>query len=186
MHSGYFLKRPFDFCLALVGLALSLPLWILIIFFIWLEDSRPIFYIQERVGLKGNMFKIIKFRTMGYKENNPCFAGLLRVTALDELPQLVNILKGEMSFVGPRPLIPQELKLQAETIDRSAIRPGLTGVAQLWTSKNASVSKKAEYDSWYMKNQSIGLDVAIILRSFWVSLSRKWDKMAVSNQSKTG
>ncbi|TRZ95481.1 sugar transferase [bacterium] len=176
MHKGYRLKRPFDFCLALSGLVLSFSLWCLICFFIWLEDKKPVFYIQQRVGLNGKIFKLLKFRTMGYQKENSRLAKILRTSALDELPQLINILRGEMSFVGPRPLIPQELTLQIDFQDRSSVRPGLTGVAQLMVSKNASILDKTKYDSWYVQEQSLGLDILLILDSFWVSLSRKWDK----------
>ena len=178
------MKRPFDFCLSLTGLVLSLPLWGLICFLIWLEDKRPIFYIQERVGLNGRTFKVIKFRTMGYEKDNSRLPKLLRSTALDELPQLVNILKGEMSFVGPRPLIPGELASQSEAQYRSAVRPGLTGVAQVLTSKNASILEKTKYDLWYIDKQNILLDISLILRSFWVSLSKKWDSLVITKEVK--
>jgi len=179
MYKGYRLKRTFDFCLALSGLVLSFPLWCLICLFIWLEDRGNVFYIQERVGLEGKIFKLLKFRTMGYRKENSPLARILRTTALDELPQLVNILRGEMSFVGPRPLVPQELCLQIDFPDRASVRPGLTGVAQLLVSKNASILEKAKYDSWYAQKQSFSLDILLILRSFWVSLSRKWDKLSI-------
>jgi len=184
MHRSYLLKRPFDFCLGLTGFVLSLPLWGLICFLIWLEGKGGVFYVQERVGLNGRIFKVIKFRTMGYDRDNSRLPKLLRSTALDELPQLVNILKGEMSFVGPRPLIPGELTSQLQAQYRSAVRPGLTGVAQVLTSKNASILEKARYDLWYIDKQNILLDISLILRSFWVSLSRIWDSLAISKEVK--
>jgi len=120
------LKRAFDFILSLSGIILSAPLWILFSLAIILEDGWPIFYRQERVGKRGRIFKVIKFRSMvkdaekdvgpvQVKENDPRVtkAGrILRATALDELPQLLNILKGDMSFVGPRALRPEELEVR--------------------------------------------------------------------------
>lgn len=152
---------------------------------IWLEAKENVFYIQERVGLNGRIFKVIKFRTMGYKNDNSRLPRLLRSTALDELPQLINILKGDMSFVGPRPLIPGELASQPNAQYRSIVRPGLTGVAQVFISKNASISEKSRYDLWYIDKQNILLDISLILRSFWVSLGRKWDLLAIDKEAKT-
>jgi lipopolysaccharide/colanic/teichoic acid biosynthesis glycosyltransferase len=175
MNKEYFLKRPWDFSLALSGLVLSFPFWSLFVFLIWLEDGRPIFYLQDRVGRNGKPFKMLKFRTLGYKKENCCFAGLLRKTALDELPQLLNILKGQMSFVGPRPLIPQEINLDKDAASRLTVRPGLTGVAQIMATKDAPILEKLKYDLWYIENQSLVLDIILILKSFWISLGRKWD-----------
>lgn len=135
------------------------------------------FYIQDRIGLNGKLFKLIKFRTINSKNGKVSrFTRLLRKTALDELPQLINILKGEMSFVGPRPLIPLEVNNTKNRADaRLMIRPGLTGLAQIMVSKDAPVLEKLKYDLWYIKNQELMLDVALILRSFWISLSRRWE-----------
>lgn len=120
---------------------------------------------------------MLKFRTMNYKREKTFLSRLLRSTALDELPQLINILKADMSFVGPRPLIPQEACLTEELSLRALIRPGLTGIAQIAVSKNASLLEKSRYDIEYISIQNIGLDITIILRSFWSSLRRKWDSV---------
>jgi len=180
---GYFLKRPLDFFLALLGLVVSSPLWLLIIFFIYLEDGRPIFYVQDRVGLSGSIFRALKFRTMGYSKSAGLLPKLLRTSAFDELPQLLNILKGEMSFVGPRPLIPAELAYDDIAKKRSMVKPGLTGVSQVYLSKNASILEKTECDLWYGRNQSFLFDIRIILQSFWISFRRKWDDIAKSPQT---
>jgi lipopolysaccharide/colanic/teichoic acid biosynthesis glycosyltransferase len=114
---------------------------------------------------------------MGYKKQNSRLAKLLRTTALDELPQLINIIKGQMSFVGPRPLIPEEIPQDEIISFRLKVRPGLTGIAQILVSKEAPIFKKAEYDLWYIKNQSIGLDISLIFKSFWYSITRRWDRL---------
>jgi len=173
----YLLKRPFDFSLALIGLTLTFPIWSLIIFLIWLENGRPVFYIQERVGLESRIFKMMKFRTMGYRKKSSRLAKFLRTTALDEFPQLMNIIKGQMSFVGPRPLIPQEIQINEEFKLRSAVLPGLTGLAQVLVAKDAPVLEKLNYDILYIKNKNIVLDTLLILKSFGISLNRKWDTL---------
>lgn len=176
MLCNYLLKRIFDFTVALIGIFVSLPLWIIFGSIIWLKDKGAIFYIQDRVGLNGKIFKMIKFRTMNNSnEKNSNFTKFLRTTALDELPQLINILKGEMSFVGPRPLVPEEVSQDREISSRFIVRPGLTGMAQILVPKDASLLEKSNYDLWYIKNQSFRLDATLILKSFWISLSRKWD-----------
>lgn len=171
------IKRASDISLSYIGLFFSLPFWVLLSFVIWLEDGRPIFYIQERVGKDNRLFKAIKFRTMHYGKGNSRLACLLRKTALDELPQVINIIKGEMSFVGPRPLIPQEIKMCDELNLRLSVLPGLTGLAQIFAAKDAPVLKKFNYDIFYIKKQNIVLDILLILKSFSISLSRKWDNI---------
>jgi len=194
-----FLKRPFDFLLSLIGIILSLPLWILIGILIVIEDGLPIFYAQERVGKNGRIFKVMKFRSMvkdAEKETGPVQATehdpritkigkILRGTAMDELPQLVNILKGDMSFVGPRSLRPKEKevygnpdKTNIEDIpgykERLAVRPGLTGTAQIYLPTDALRKEKFKYDLDYIKNQSFLFDLKLIILSFWITFRGKW------------
>jgi lipopolysaccharide/colanic/teichoic acid biosynthesis glycosyltransferase len=169
------LKRIFDLALSYIGLFFLFPLWIIFAFAIWLEDGLPIFYIQHRVGKKNRRFQTIKFRTMYYKKQSSAIAKFLRNTALDESPQLINIMKGEMSFVGPRPLIPQEIGLGENLHLRSRICPGLTGVAQVVAAKDAPITEKLKYDLWYIENQTIWLDIRLILKSFWMSFNKRWD-----------
>ena len=193
------MKRIFDFSLALLGLFISFPLWAMFALLIWLEDRRHIFYLQERVGLAGQVFKSIKFRSMicsaeedvgplqSY-EGDPRvtrLGRLLRATAMDELPQLWNILKGEMSFVGPRALRPLEIDGPDNKIrdirdfpgfsKRCSIRPGLTGVAQVLAPRDISRHEKFRYDIWYIDNQNLWLDIKLIAFSFLVTFSGRWE-----------
>lgn len=172
-------KRIFDLILSYIGLFFLFPLWIIFAFAIWLEDGLPVFYIQHRVGKRSRYFQTIKFRTMHYKKQSSSLARFLRNTALDESPQLINILKGEMSFVGPRPLIPQEVSLGDNLDLRFSISPGLTGAAQVVAAKNAPVTQKLKYDLWYIENQSLWLDILLILKSFWMSFNKRWDIIGV-------
>lgn len=191
-------KRPFDFTLSLIFILLTSPLWFIISCVIYIEDRGTPFFVQYRCGMKGKQFGILKFRTMKllehgavshkviYLEQDPRITKtgkILRLTALDELPELVNILKGEMSFVGPRPL---PLKVESEprykTLDevpgfnlRSQVRPGLTGIAQIYASKNIDRRNKFRYDNLYVKRQSICLDIRLILISIIITLRGKWD-----------
>ena len=154
------IKRVFDIFLSYVGLIILSPLWILFSFLILLDDGRPLFYLQERIGKNGSIFKSIKFRSMiihaeddtgpiQAQEDDPRVTKtgkFLRVTAMDELPQLLNILKGDMSFVGPRALRPTEKEVHDDVIKsifdfpdfdlRSKLRPGLTGVAQVFGARD--------------------------------------------------
>jgi lipopolysaccharide/colanic/teichoic acid biosynthesis glycosyltransferase len=200
MPRSYALKRPFDFCLALTGLILSFPLWALIGFFIWLEDGRPLFYLQERVGENAKIFKGIKFRSMipaaeeglgpvQAKIDDPRITKIgkiLRATALDELPQLINILKDQMSFVGPRALRPKEIENHDNVTksifdlpgfkERSAVKPGLTGAAQVFASRSLTREEKFKYDLWYIENMSFWLDIKLVFKSFLTTFKARWDR----------
>jgi lipopolysaccharide/colanic/teichoic acid biosynthesis glycosyltransferase len=199
LKKGNKIKRIFDFLLALIGLFISLPLWLILALGIWLEDRGAVFYLQERVGKNGEIFKSIKFRSMipdAERGLGPVQAQrddlrqtgigrLMRRTAMDELPQLINILKGDMSFVGPRALrlIERELKDSAaksifdftEFKMRSQVRPGLTGVAQVFASRNLCREEKFKYDLWYIDNMSFWLDIELIARSVLATLKARWD-----------
>lgn len=195
------MKRIFDFSLALIGLFMSLPLWFIFTLAIWFEDRGPIFYFQDRVGKGGRIFKGMKFRSMmpdaeknlgpvQAKKNDPRdtrIGRILRKTAMDELPQFINILKGEMSFVGPRALRPLEI----ESTDvskvrnifeipgfqkRSSIKPGLTGAAQVFASRNLPREEKFKYDLWYVENMSFWLDIKLIAKSILTTLKARWDR----------
>jgi lipopolysaccharide/colanic/teichoic acid biosynthesis glycosyltransferase len=180
-----FLKRPFDIAFSFVGIIVSLPLWILITLLVWIEDRGPIFYLQERVGKGGRLFNALKFRSMVINaEKEPVQAAandpritrigkILRASALDELPQLVNILKGDMSFVGPRALRPEEKEVDPGSDvrelseipcynKRHTIRPGLTGLTQVYLPTYAPRRQKFRYDLLYIKKQSFWLDLKII------------------------
>lgn len=194
------LKRCFDASLAGLGLVLSAPLWGVIAAAIRLEDGGPIFFRQERVGLGGRTFDALKFRSMRpdaesmtgaiqASENDPRVTGigrLMRATAMDELPQLWNILRGDMSFVGPRALRPGEIEAgtngrltRLEDVPgferRITVRPGLTGLAQIYAPRDVPRRQKFRYDRVYVNRHSLALDLRLILVSFWISLLGTWE-----------
>jgi len=194
------LKRPFDVVLSSVGLLLSAPLWAAIPLAVWLEDRGPVFYAQERVGRNGRIFKALKFRSMVKDAemgsgpvqavaNDPRVTKvgrLLRASAMDELPQLVNIFKGDMSFVGPRALRPNEKEVRGghgpESIAeipgydaRHAVRPGLTGLAQVYLPGETPRRRKFRYDLLYIRKGSFWLDLKLVGLSFWITFRGKWE-----------
>jgi len=194
------LKRALDVGLAGLGLLGSAPLWLAIALAIKLDDGGPVFYAQPRVGQGGRRFTSLKFRSMiadadarfgprqaGRRDSRVTRVGvLLRATALDELPQLWNILKGDMSVVGPRALLPAEIEVGGngepvplETIPgyeaRHRVRPGLTGVAQVYASRSLPRRQKFRFDLLYIRKQSLWLDVKLIILSFWITARGKWE-----------
>ncbi|MCJ7581977.1 MAG: sugar transferase [Candidatus Aminicenantes bacterium] len=195
-----FLKRPFDVILSFLGIVVSSPLWIFFAFLIWIEDRGPVFYSQERMGRFGRIFKALKFRSMiidaeiekvpiQATENDPRVTKVgkyMRKTAMDELPQLLNIFKGDMSFVGPRALRSQEREVNGDgsvvSISqisgfqiRNKVRPGLTGLAQIFLPADVPRRKKFRYDSLYIRRQSFCFDIKLICLSFWITLRAKWE-----------
>lgn len=189
----YFFKRLFDTSLAYTGILFSLPLWILFGLLVWVEDKGPTFYVQERIGKDGKAFKVIKFRTMTGPDKKIVapISKILRKTALDELPQLINIAMGEMSFVGPRPLIREEmedLKDKHFYEERMKIKPGLTGITQVLLCKNASPEEKCLYDIWYKNNRTFIMDLELICASCLITFLGRWevdiDKVYVLNRIK--
>ncbi len=188
-------KRLFDLVLASSGFAFFLPLWILISVAIYLEDGRPILFIQNRVGKDGREFRSYKFRTIYRRYDDEMAQAvavhaadhrvmrvgkLLRKTALNELPQLLNILRGDMSFVGPRPEPPEFIAAYEKEVPnlgqiRYQIRPGLTGIAQVFGPHNMAPRNKLRYDLLYMRKRSIWLDIKLIGMSVWNTISAKWD-----------
>ena len=194
------IKRTFDASLAAAGLVLSSPLWFLIPLAIRIEDGGPVFFPQDRVGRGGRVFKALKFRSM--RPNAEALTGpvqatehdprvtrvgrLLRGTALDELPQLVNILRGDMSFVGPRPLRPGEVDVRGDGrmirldeipgySERHGVRPGLTGLAQIYAPRDISRTSKFRLDRLYIARSGFWLDVRLILLSFWITARGSWE-----------
>jgi sugar transferase (PEP-CTERM system associated) len=181
----YAVKRSFDIVIALVSFVLTLPLMILVAIAIWLESGGPVLFQQERTGFKGRTFKIMKFRSMCHsaEEGGPVWAAsddkrvtrvgrFIRKYRLDELPQIINVLRGEMSLVGPRPERPHFCQLLGENIPffqlRHTVRPGITGWAQVKYQYGASVEEsktKLEYDFFYIKHMSIVLDLAILFET---------------------
>jgi exopolysaccharide biosynthesis polyprenyl glycosylphosphotransferase len=183
-------KRCIDIAVSLLGIILGLPLMGLIAFAIWLETGLPILFRQQRVGLGQRPFTILKFRSMfqDSEARGPSWAlnndpritrvgRLLRKFRLDELPQLFNVLRGEMSLVGPRPEQTQLCAMLDERIPmywrRHSVRPGVTGWAQVkyqYGSTIEETERKLEYDLYYIKNLSLKLDLSIILATFSVIL----------------
>ena len=171
------IKRVLEFIIALIGLILASPILLVVAILVKTKLGSPILFRQQRVGLNGEIFEMVKFRTMKDAtdlEGNPLpdeerltkFGQLLRKTSLDELPELWNVLKGEMSLVGPRPLLVEYLPLYSkEQMKRHHVRPGITGYAQVNGRNNISWTKKFELDVYYVENFSLWLDVKILFQT---------------------
>ena len=176
-RSGF--KRVFDGLLAAAGLVFfSLPMaWIA--WRVRRELNTPVFFRQPRVGRAGKPFILSKFKTLSDGKPVTPFGHWLRATAMDELPQLINIVRGEMSFVGPRPLIPDDLRGLAQIpggSQRQSVRPGLTGLAQLYADKTPSLPERLQWDLAYARECSFLLDLKILLASVIISLRGAWEK----------
>ena len=171
------IKRVLEFFIALIGLILASPILLIVAILVKTKLGSPILFRQQRVGLNGEIFEMVKFRTMKDvtdSEGNPLpdeerltkFGQLLRKTSLDELPELWNVLKGDMSLVGPRPLLVEYLPLYSEEqMKRHHVRPGITGYAQVNGRNNISWTKKFELDVYYVENFSLWLDVKILFQT---------------------
>lgn len=193
-------KRALDVVLAGLGLILSSPLWALLALAIKWEDGGPVFFSQERAGEGGRVFRVWKFRSMipdaekhvgavQAVEDDPRvtrIGRLMRATAMDELPQLWSIFVGDMSFVGPRALRPGEIEAlgngRMEALEevpgyehRSRVRPGLTGVAQIYAPRDVPRRQKFRYDRLYVERQSFWLDLRLIATSFWITFRGRWE-----------
>lgn len=195
----YAFKRFIDFTFAMVGIVVSAPVWLLIARAIKFEDGGPVFYRQARWGRHRTPFTVYKFRSMVVDadarfgavqagENDSRFTRvgkLLRATSLDELPQLVNILRGEMSWVGPRALPMNEKQVDEPGAlpdtaipgfdFRCSVRPGLTGIAQVFAPRDMPRRHKFRYDGFYIRHQSVWLDLKLIVISVWISLRLRWE-----------
>lgn len=172
------MKRLLDIMLSLAALVLLSPLLLLAALFIVLDSGWPVFFRQTRVGRGGQPFSILKFRSMRAnaaamgpyftQANDPRITGvgrLIRRTSIDELPQLLNVLQGDMSLVGPRPDVPaqQSLYSPGDWAMRCSVRPGITGLAQVRGRSQASFEQRLAFDLEYVKNASLGMDIRI----FW-------------------
>ena len=179
------MKRFVDLFLSVSLIVFLSPLLILITIVAYLKLGSPIFFIQKRPGLKGKVFNMIKFRTMSNKRDAKGklledelrlnkFGNFLRQTSLDEIPELLNILKGEMSFIGPRPLLVEYLPLYSEEQKRRHdVKPGLTGWSQINGRNALSWEEKFKLDVWYVDNQSFLLDIKILFKTVLVVLKRE-------------
>ena len=187
-----FLKRVFDFIIVLCVLLVIWPflLIITILLFIFNEGAGA-FFLQERPGYKGKPFKIIKFKTMNEKKGPDGkllpdvqritkFGSFVRKMSIDELPQLINVLKGDMAIIGPRPLLMQYLPLYSkEQARRHDVRPGITGWAQCHGRNNLSWTKKFELDVWYVDHVSFKTDVEIV----WTTAMKVLKRADIDNES---
>jgi len=186
------LKRLFDILLSGLGLLLSAPLWIFCLFVIWFEDPGPLFFVKNSVGKGGCNFHQFKLRTMvrgAEVKTGPVLAAeedkralrfgrILRKTALDELPQLVNILRGDMSFVGPRPqrtvLVYEYMQTMPEFAERHRVLPGLAGLAQVAGHYYITPRQKLRYDRIYARHASLGFDLKLIFLAFLLVFYLRW------------
>jgi undecaprenyl phosphate N,N'-diacetylbacillosamine 1-phosphate transferase len=173
-----FFKRFFDIVIALITIVIFSPLLFLVFLLLLSSNQGNPFFFQKRPGLNGNIFKVIKFKTMHEKKDThgnllpddkrlTKLGIFLRKTSFDEGPQVINILKGDMSIIGPRPLLPEYLPLYNEQQKkRHNVKPGITGWAQINGRNAISWEKKFEYDVWYVENVSFLLDVKIFFKTF--------------------
>ncbi len=174
----HFFKRLLDFCAALIGLICISPILLVVAICLhFVNKGAGVFFYQERPGKNGKIFKIIKFKSMTDERDadGNLLPGEQRVTrmgrfirnnSIDELPQLFNVLKGDMSFVGPRPLVPRYLKLYSdEQSRRHEVRPGITGWAQVNGRNSITWTEKFKLDVWYVDHCSLGLDLKILFKT---------------------
>ena len=174
----HFFKRFFDFFIALIGLIVLSPIFIFVTIGLYFANQGKPFFFQSRPGLNEKIFKIIKFKTMNDKkdangnllsdaERLTPIGAFVRKTSLDEIPQLINVLKGDMAIIGPRPLLPQYLPLYNEVQKhRHDVRPGITGWAQVNGRNAISWTRKFEFDVWYVDNLSFKTDLNVFFTTF--------------------
>ena len=172
-----FFKSLFDYTFAILGFILLLPLFVIIVSTLYFFNKKAVFFTQERPGKNEKIFKLIKFKTM--TDEKDAMGKLLsdekrltnvgrfiRSSSLDEIPQLINVIKGEMSLIGPRPLLVSYLPLYSkEQARRHDVKPGITGWAQINGRNSISWEKKFELDVWYVQNMSFTLDIKILFRT---------------------
>ena len=182
------MKRVLDFLISLFALIILSPLFLIVSVGVLISDGSPVFFRQKRVGKNNELFEIYKFRTMKRGTENVAsndlsdadvkitrFGKILRATSIDELPQLLNILNGSMSLIGPRPLITEETRIRElrEKYNVYSVRPGITGWAQVNGRDNVSAEKKALLDKEYVEKQSLMLDIKIFFMTIHQVLCRK-------------
>lgn len=179
------LKRILDLCITLIGLLLTWPLWIIIAIVIWQTMGTPVFFRQTRVGKDEKLIKLWKFRTMTNERDDAenllpdaerltKFGLFLRKTSLDELPQFINVLKGDLSIVGPRPLLVRYLPRYTERQRlRHTVKPGITGWAQVQGRNILGWDERLEMDVWYAQHSNLWLDCIIICKTIDVVLRRR-------------
>ena len=180
------IKRILDCLAAFTAMLVLSPLVLLLALLVRLKIGSPVFFCQQRPGLNGQPFTMFKFRTMITKTHDDegrqlpddqrltPFGNWLRATSLDELPELFNVLKGDMSLVGPRPLMMKYLdRYTPEQNRRHEVKPGITGWAQIHGRNNMTWEEKFEYDVWYVDHQGLWLDLKILFKTAWLVLKRE-------------
>lgn len=178
-------KRIFDIVISSLTLLILFPLCLVIALILWVTQGYPILFSQERPGFKGRIFRLYKFRTMREKQDREGnaqpdeeritgFGNFLRRSSLDELPELVNVLLGQMSLVGPRPLLVAYLeRYSPEQARRHEVLPGITGWAQVNGRNAISWQKKFELDVWYVDHWTFWLDIKILFMTVWKAIKRE-------------
>lgn len=182
------IKDIFDKIVSFIALLLFLPLFLIVAILIELDSKGPVFFLQERIGKNGKTFKVFKFRTMTIdasektkgkyiNKDNPYVTRvgkILRRTGIDELPQLINVLKGEMSLVGPRPTLPYQVaKYNDFQKKRLLMKPGITSWALINGRNKLTWDERIKYDVWYIENWSFWLDIEILFKTVWVVATGK-------------
>ena len=180
------IKRLIDVVFSCIGILILLPIWLIVSIAIRIDSKGPIFYLHRRVGKSGKEFDCFKFRSMylgsdqyvlvsDFSDERVTRVGnFIRRTSLDETPQLINILLGDMSVVGPRPALPSQVeKFSGNDFDKLLVKPGLTGWTQVNGRNSIPYSKRMELDGWYAKNWNLFLDLKILIRTIWVLLYQK-------------
>ena len=187
MYKLYF-KRVFDFVVAFFALLILSPLFLIVTICLFFANQGKPFFFQIRPGKNGELFKIVKFKTMNDRKDTSgnllpdserltAVGSFVRKTSLDEIPQLINVLKGDMSLIGPRPLLVQYLPLYNEHQSRRhEVRPGITGWAQVNGRNAISWKQKFDYDVWYVDNLSLGLDIKI----FFLTIKKVFVREGIS------
>ena len=170
------MKRLFDLLLSLLLILVTLPLWVIIGFLIKCSIGGDVFFVQRRIGRDCKEFNLIKFRTMrtetvvdnksDERKRLTTITGFLRNSSLDEIPELINVVKGEMSLIGPRPLLIDYLPHYSQVQNlRHSVRPGITGLAQISGRNQLKWKKKFQYDIYYVRNNNFCLDIVILLKT---------------------
>ncbi|MEM3871986.1 MAG: sugar transferase [Nitrososphaeria archaeon] len=183
MKKSIILKDVFDKLISFIALLILFPFFLMVAIAIKLDSKGPVLFLQERVGLNGKLFKAYKFRTMTtdapektkgkyIEKDNPYVTRvgrILRRTGIDELPQLINVLKGEMSLVGPRPTLPHQVEKYSDFQRRRLLmKPGITGWALVNGRNKLTWKERINYDIWYIDNWSFWLDIKILFKTVWV------------------
>jgi undecaprenyl phosphate N,N'-diacetylbacillosamine 1-phosphate transferase len=189
-------KRVIDFLLSTIGMVILFPVFLIICLTLYFFNDKKVFFNQIRPGLNDRLFKIIKFRTMNDKKDSKGmllpdiqrvtrFGRILRKTSLDEIPQLINVFKGDMSLVGPRPLLPQYIPFYTKREKlRHTVRPGITGYAQINGRNNLPWDDRLELDAQYTEKISLFFDIKILLKTILNVIKRK-DVVILSSEFNT-